>query len=94
MALYSALVGLICELDSCGLNADVFPQQDLVILSQLFAHTGRLIEVLLYQESMSESDLSSASASLEGMEYSFEDIEEVLIDIMHNKRKDAFSVVK
>ncbi len=94
LALYSALVELICELDSCGLNADVFPQQDLVILSQLFAHTGRLIEVLLYQESMSESDLSSASASLEGMEYSFEDIEEVLIDIMHNKRKDAFSVVK
>ena len=94
LELYSALVTLICELDLCGLPADVFPQQDLVILSQLFAHTGHLIEVLLYQENVTDADLNSAAASLDGMSASFEDIEEVLTDVMHRKKKNAFSVIK
>ncbi|WP_428770912.1 hypothetical protein V1L52_03460 [Treponema sp. HNW] len=94
LKLYSALVKLICELDSCGLPADFFPQQDLVILSQLFAHTGHLVEALLYQENLSDKDLSAASASLEGMTFSFEDIEEILVSVMENKKKDAFSIVK
>ncbi|MGI5174404.1 hypothetical protein H0R92_12515 [Treponema sp. OMZ 840] len=94
LELYSALVKLMCELDSCGLSVDAFPQQDLVILSQLFAHTGRLIEVIVYQENLTDSDIVSASVSLEGMVGSFEDIEEVLIAVMHSKKKDAFSIIK
>ena len=94
LKLYSALVKLICDLDSCGLPADLFPQQDLVVLSQLFAHTGHLVEALLYQENLSDKDLSAASASLEGMTFSFEDIEEILVSVMENKKKDAFSIVK
>ena len=94
LKLYSALVKLICDLDSCGLPADLFPQQDLVVLSQLFTHTGHLVEALLYQENLSDKDLSAASASLEGMTFSFEDIEEILVSVMENKKKDAFSIVK
>lgn len=94
LRLYSALLHLMCALDSCGLPIHAFPQQDLVILSQLFAHAGRLIEVILYQEDMSDKELDAAAASLDGMYGSFEDIEENLTVIMRSKRKDAFSVIK
>ena len=63
-------------------------------MSQLFAHAGRLIEVILYQEDMSDKELDAAAASLDGMYGSFEDIEENLTVIMRSKRKDAFSVIK
>ncbi len=94
LKLYSQLLCLICELDRCNVPVDRFPQQELVILSQLYSHTGKLIEALLFQKSISEKDISAASLSLEGMNFSFGEIQGPLRIALKQHQKNAFSIVK
>lgn len=93
LVLYSNLVQLICELDVCGIPATSFPQQPLVTLAQLFAHTTRLIEAFLYEGVLSEEDLFVIGSSLEGMNESFEDISAELSIAMGSQKKDGFTIV-
>lgn len=94
LKLYSQLLCLICELDRCNVPVDRFPQQELVILSQLYGHTGKLIEALLFQKAISEKDISAASLSLEGMNFSFSEIQGPLRAALKQHQKNAFSIVK
>lgn len=94
LKLYSQLLSLICELDRCNIPVDRFPQQELVILSQLYSHTGKLIEALLFQKGISEKDISAASLSLEGMYFSLGEIKEPLRAALKQHQKKAFSIVK
>lgn len=94
LKLYSQLLCLICELDRCNVPVDRFPQQELVILSQLYNHTGKLIEALLFQKSISEKDISAASLSLEGMNFSFSEVQGPLKTALKQHQKNAFSIVK
>lgn len=93
LELYSRLVQLICELDVCGVDANLFPQQPLVTLAQLFAHTTRLIEAFLSESVLSEQDSFVVVASLEGMNESFEDIAEELASVMGSSKKNGFTIV-
>lgn len=94
LKLYSQLLCLICELDRCNVPADRFPQQELVILSQLYNHTGKLIEALLFQKGISDKDISAANLSLEGMNFSFGEIQGPLRIALKQHQKNAFSIVK
>lgn len=78
LVLYSDILELVCKLDRCGYPVQKMPQRELVILSQLFGHTAKLISGLLYQKDISDKELDSSSLSLEGMEYSLEDIKPAL----------------
>lgn len=94
LKLYSQLLCLICELDRCNVPVDRFPQQELVILSQLYSHTGKLIEALLFQKGISDKDISAANLSLEGMYFSFGEIQAPLRAALKQHHKNAFSIVK
>lgn len=94
LKLYSQLLCLICELDRCNISVDRFPQQELVILSQLYGHTGKLIETLLSQNGISDKDISAANLSLEGMNFSFSEIQGPLRAALKQHQKNAFSIVK
>lgn len=94
LKLYSQLLCLVCELDRCNVPVDRFPQQELVILSQLYGHTGKLIEALLFQKGISDKDISAASLSLEGMNFSFGEIQGPLRAALKQHQKNAFSIVK
>ena len=74
LALYSDLVDLICFLDNSGSTIESLPQQQLVILSQLFSHTTKFLDLFMSEETISKSDLELIVGSLDGMEDGFEDI--------------------
>ena len=92
LSFYSELLMIICELDRCTDAVADMPQQELVILSQLFGHTSKLIESLLFQPNVSDKDLSTFRLSLEGMEFSFGEIRKPLEAVIKKDRMNGFSI--
>lgn len=78
LELYSKILTLICRLDRCPIPVQKMPQHELIVLSQLFGHTAKLISGLLFQKNLSDKELDSSRLSVEGMEFSFEDIKPAL----------------
>ena len=95
LALYSDLVDLICYLDTSGSTIDVLPQQQLVILSQLFSHTTKFLDVFMNEESLSNNDLELILESLDGMEEGFEEISIELRQAINKdtNNNDGFTVI-
>ncbi len=94
LELYSALVSLICELDTCGLPASSLPQQQLVIVSQLFSHTTKFIEAFMTEVHLSKDDITMISSSLDGMTESFDDVSSELTLAMGKKNIDGFTIIQ
>lgn len=92
LSFYSDLLMIICELDRCTDAVANMPQQELVILSQLFGHTSKLIESLLFQPNVTDKDLSTFRLSLEGMEFSFGEIRKPLEAVIKKDRMNGFSI--
>ncbi|MCR4940146.1 MAG: hypothetical protein K5930_08595 [Treponemataceae bacterium] len=82
LELYSRLLTLVCRLDRCPVPVQNMPQHELIVLSQLFGHTAKLISGLLFQRNITDKELDSSRLSVEGMEYSFEDIKPTLEAVM------------
>ena len=78
LELYSKILSLVCRLDRCPVPVQNMPQHELIVLSQLFGHTAKLISGLLFQRNLSDKELDSSRLSVEGMEYSFDDIKPAL----------------
>ncbi len=93
LELYTSLIKLICELDSCGLPVSSLPQQQLVIVAQLFSHTTKFLEAFMAEMALSKDDLTMISTSLDGMEESFEDVASELTFAMGKNNKDGFSII-
>lgn len=82
LSLYSRLLTLVCRLDRSSVPVQNMPQHELIVLSQLFGHTAKLISGLLFQRNLTDKELDSSRLSVEGMEYSFEDIKPALEAVM------------
>lgn len=92
--LYSRVLMLVCELDRCQQPVQSLPQNEIVILSQLFGHTGKIIESISYQENVTAKDIDSLRLSLEGMEFAFSEIEGLLKEAVEENIKCGFKVFK
>ena len=90
--LYMALFAYIDELDSLGFQGQL-PQQPLLILSQLFGHVARMLESLVFPISLNDKDLSGMKLSLEGMQFTFEELQDELSAPIQKLRKDKFTVI-
>ncbi len=93
LELYSSLVKLICELDSCGIPVASLPQQQLVIVSQLFSHTTKFLEAFMTESNLSKEDIAMISTSLDGMLESFDEVSEDLTLAMGKKNVDGFTII-
>ena len=76
--LFSEIVSLLCAIGNSGLKLKIFPQQELVILTQLFAHSYKIIEDMEDIYSAEHFPVEDISLSLEGMEETFDDVGEIL----------------
>lgn len=74
MSLFSQVSSLLCAIVFSGLKLDVFPQQELVMLTQLFKHIGRIIEEMENEFLRDRFPIDDVALSLEGMEDTFDDI--------------------
>ena len=91
--LYSRVSSLVYDVESSSANFDKFPQNELVILSQLFAHINRILESIDSNPDAAVEDQATLDLSLEGMEYNFEDIEGALRGVIESEKRNNFTIV-
>lgn len=94
LALYTKISYLVYEIDRTGGKFGSYPQQELVILVQLYTHLSKLIETISYDPESIVKDYDTISVSIEGMEFNFEDIEGELRNAVFACKKNEFTVVK
>lgn len=92
--LYLRLVDLQTELSYLGKRIDNVAQRPLVVFTQLAEHVTRLVVTFSSVVSLSDEEIAAISASLEGMELSYEETVEVLVDEIKKHQKDIFSIIK
>lgn len=93
LQLYSKLISLLTRFGLSGLDVQSSPQQSVVVMSQLFIHATRLVESFRLDVNLSENERNAILLSLEGMEYSFQDIEADLLEAIDKYEKHNFSII-
>lgn len=93
LELYTKVGDLVYDVECASDKLAEFPQQELVTLSQLFAHVSRMLEMLSRLNDSLDEDESALQLSLEGMEYNFEDIRYQLKAVLDRLKHDRFKVV-
>lgn len=93
LLLYGRVVSLVYDVETSTASFDQFPQNELVILSQLFTHLNRILESIEANPDAAVEDLPTLDLSLEGMEYNFEDIEDVLRYTIDTEKRNSFKII-
>lgn len=94
LALYKQAGTLIFEIDRSATNLERYPQQELVILSQIFSHVMRILEMVELDSGTAADDIDEIQLSLDGMECNFDGISSELIDMVETERRNGFVVIK
>ena len=94
LELHTKVFALVLELDDVDDQLEGFPQQPLVILTQLSTHIQYMLESLLRDVTLKDDDVRAMSASLEGMEYNFEEVSAELKSALAASYKNRFTVIK
>lgn len=94
LELFSKVSMLLCDIGCSGLKIEAFPQQEMIVLSQLFSHIVRLVEEVQNIFSREQFPVDDVSLSLEGMEETFADIGPVLSGALEKNRIKGFEILK
>ncbi len=94
LGLFTRVSELFCEIGGSGIAANNFPQQELVILSQLYSHAVRLLEEVENVYMRPQFPADDVSLSLEGMEETFDEISGILFSSLESNRFKGFEIVK
>ena len=92
--LFTKVSELFCAIGGSGVAAENFPQQELVILSQLYSHAVRLLEEVENSYMRPSFPTDDVSLSLDGMEETFDDISVTLYSALECNRFKGFEIVK
>lgn len=93
LALFTKVNALVYEVDCSSESIKQFPQQELVILTQLYSHLYRILQSFNDIESL-ERDADALLLSIDGMDWNFEDIRGPLEAAVESQRRNRFKVVK
>ena len=93
LQLYKEVSSLMYEIDTLGTDLKKMPQQEMVILSQLYAHVISLLQVMAIPGELDE-DLDTLEMSIDGMEFNFEDIVGVLTDAVARQRNNGYVIIQ
>lgn len=94
LLLYTRISALVYEIDRTGGSFKSYPQQELVILIQLYTHLTKLVESIAFDAATIIHDSESIFASLDGMNYNFEEIEPDLNNAIFACKKNDFTVIR
>ena len=94
ITLFSQVSSLLCSIGCSGLKLEMFPQQELIILTQLFNHIERIIEELENVYLRDQLPLDDILLSLEGMEDTFEDIFDTLNNSLEVNTYKSIKIVE
>ena len=93
LTLFFDVTNLLCDIASSGIKVIEFPQQELVVLTQLFSHTARLLEEVVDFPIKDQIPIEELSLSLEGMEETFDGIKGILIIELEKNRRKGFEII-
>lgn len=93
LALYERVNELIYDVDCASDQLDKFPQNQLVILSQLFGHLNHILQSLFSDPNGAAKEKDSIMLSLEGMEYNFEEIHGDIAAAIADMHRSGFKVM-
>ncbi len=91
--LFRDVSALLYKVDECDESLNLFPQQELIILTQLYGHIVQILSCC-YSDKEIEKDSDAIVASLDGMRWNFEDIEEILLGAIDEHHCRKFKVVR
>ncbi len=83
----------MCSIGCSGLKLEEFPQQELVILVQLFSHIARIVEEMENDYLKDIFPLDDVMLSLDGMEETFEDIGAFLYNALDSLTYNSIKIV-
>jgi len=92
--LFTEVNALLCEIGCSGLSMEIFPQQEMVILTQLFSHIVRLLEEIENTFMRENFPIADVNLSLDGMEETFESIGGTLASSLKVNRSKGFELIK
>ena len=90
--LYKKETDIIYDIDDTGRNLQDFPQQPLVIVSQIMNQVVKILESLEEDPAWVIDAYDEVMFSLDGMSATFDDIKDDIASIIKEKRKD-FTVI-
>lgn len=91
--LFSQVSSLLCAIGCSGLKVELFPQQEMIVLSQLFSHIVRLVEEVQNQWTRTQFPIDDVMLSLEGMEETFGEVGTTLSESLEYNRTKSFEIV-
>lgn len=94
LELFSQVNKLVFTIDLANTDLTVYPQQSLVILSQIFAHVMHLLEMFESDPAAVMEDMDELVLSVQGMELNFECVSEDLKAVLARESKNGFSIIK
>ena len=93
LELFSQVSELLCSIGCSGLKLEEFPQQELVILVQLFSHIARIVEEMENEYIKENFPFDDVELSLDGMEETFEDIGAFLYNALDSLTYNSIKIV-
>lgn len=91
--LFSNIFRIVCGIGEPDSSADDFPQQEFVILSQLYIHLVRLLDEVENDCARDDFPADDVSLSLEGMEETFYGIRDVLEKAVEDNQVRGYGIV-
>jgi len=93
LELFTQISNLLCAIGCSGIRTEVFPQQELVILTQLYTHTVKLLEELENVFMRPQFPVDDVNLSMDGMYETFEDIGVTLKNCLERNRYKGFGLI-
>ena len=94
LELFTNVNEIVCAIDMDGHNLADYPQQPLVILSQIYGHIIHIIDKMENAPTEVENEIDEVGLSIEGMELNFNEIYAPLRQTIDRNMRNSFSVVK
>ena len=94
LELFTQVNSLLCSIGCSGIEILEFPQQELVILTQLYSHIVRLLEEVENAFLRTELPVEDVSVSIDGMEETFDEIEGTLKTALEMNRLKGYEILK
>ena len=93
LVLFRQVSDLVYQLGNSGLPLVDFPQQELVIIIQLFSHIVRIVEEMENYYLREHFPYDDVKLSLDGMEETFEDINPILASSLEENTYKNITIV-
>lgn len=93
LALYQKVSSMVYRIDGVKGDLTNFPQQELVILSQLFTHLLQMLEALDADPQGAAAEEEAIYLSLEGMEFNYDEIFHALDEATQFSQSTGFKLI-